>query len=400
MNKIYRQEIKVQALPAEKVYGDCMVGKKGDVSKNTEEDSLFSTKEYAETLAELKKRIQEGQLKAITSVNKELIRLYWTIGKIIIERQEGSGWGSKFIDKITKDLQNAFPRIEGFSRANIFRMRAFHLKYRIVAPLVRQFDELEDLKILSQISWSHNIILMESLEEIEDRLWYARKSIECGWSRRTLASWIKSRLHEREGKAITNFTATLPSPQSDMAQQVLKDPYLFDFLTLKEDYEERDLEDGLVNHIQKFLIELGQGFAFMGRQYQVVVEGDSYYIDLLFFHVKLRAFVVIEIKARPFKPEDAGQLNFYLSAIDDKVKHPTDNPTIGILLCKSRNKVKAEYAFRHINRPMAAVEYETMLTKSIPEEMRSGLPTIQEIEAELEIGDIATKDSSLRKEEK
>ncbi len=299
-----------------------------------------------------------------------------------------------------KDLQNAFPGVDGFSMRNIFRMRAFYLSSQFVPQPVAQFDEIKNLSILAQISWSHNVILMEKLDKMEDRLWYAKKAVECGWSRNTLASWIDSKLHKREGKAITNFTATLPSSQSDMAQQILKDPYLFDFLTLREDYEEKDLEDGLIGHIQKFLLELGQGFAFMGRQYQLVVEGDTYYIDLLFYHVKLRAFVVIELKARPFKPEDAGQLNFYLSAIDDKVKHPTDNPTIGILLCKSRNKVKAEYAFRHINRPMAAVEYETMLTKSIPEEMRSGLPTIQEIEAELEAEDIATKDSCLKKDEK
>lgn len=279
-------------------------------------------------------------------------------------------------------------------------MRAFYVKYKNIPPAVGQLEELDHLGLLLQVSWSHNVILMEKLDKIEDRLWYAHKAIECGWSRSTLDLWIKSRLHEREGKAITNFMATLPSSQSDMAQQAFKDPYLFDFLTLREDYEEKDLEDGLVHHIQKFLLELGQGFAFMGRQYQVVVEGDSYYIDLLFYHVKLRAFVVIEIKARSFKPEDAGQLNFYLSAVDDKVKHPTDNPTIGILLCKSRNKIKAEYAFRHINRPMAAVEYEAMLTKSIPEGMRSGLPTIQEIEAELEVEEIAPSKDVRLKEEK
>lgn len=199
-----------------------------------------------------------------------------------------------------------------------------------------------------------------------------------------LGTWIDSKLHKREGKATTNFKATLPAPQSDLAQQALKDPFLFDFLTLHKDHVEKDLEDGLVNHIQKFLLELGQGFAFMGRQYQINVEGDPYYIDLLFYHVKLRAFVVIELKARVFKPEDAGQLNFYLSAVDDKLKHPDDNPAIGILLCKTRKKVKAEYAFRHINRPMAAIEYETMLTQALPEELKSSLPTIKEIEEELE----------------
>jgi predicted nuclease of restriction endonuclease-like (RecB) superfamily len=199
-----------------------------------------------------------------------------------------------------------------------------------------------------------------------------------------LETWIKSDLYKREGRAITNFQQTLPQPQSDLAQQAIKDPYVFDFLTLHEEHLEKDLEDGLVNHIQKFLLELGQGFAFMGRQYQINVEGDPYYIDLLFYHVKLRCFVVIELKARAFKPEDAGQLNFYLSAIDDMLKHPSDNPTIGILLCKTRKKVMAEYAFRDIKKPMGVVEYETMLTKALPEELKSSLPTVKEIEEELE----------------
>lgn len=345
---------------------------------------LFSNKEYAATLAELKKQIQKCQLRAITAANKELVRLYWTVGKIIVEKQENSGWGSKFIDKLAKDLQNEFPGLEGFSRRNVFRMRAFYLEYKLVPPGVAQFNELEHLGVLAQIPWSHNIVLMEKLDNMKERIWYANKTLEHGWSRDMLSTWIGSKLHKREGKAITNFKTTLPDPQSDLAQQTLKDPFLFDFLTLHKDHLEKDLEDGLVNHIQKFLLELGQGFAFMGRQYQINVEGDSYYIDLLFYHVRLRAFVVIELKARAFKPEDAGQLNFYLSAVDDILKHPNDNSTIGILLCKNKKKVKAEYAFRHINRPMVAIEYETMLTKALPEELKSSLPTIKEIEEALE----------------
>lgn len=349
-----------------------------------EESELFSNKEYSSTLAQLKKTIQECQLRTITAANKELVRLYWTVGKTIVERQENSGWGSKFIDKLTKDLQNEFPGIEGFSRRNVFRMRAFYLEYKSVPPIVAQLNEVEHLGVLAQIPWSHNIILIEKLDNIEERIWYANKTLEHGWSRDMLATWIDSKLHKREGKAITNFKATLPAPQSDLAQQTLKDPFLFDFLTLHKNHLEKDLEDGLVNHIQKFLLELGQGFAFMGRQYQINVDGDPYYIDLLFYHVKLRSFVVIELKARAFMPEDAGQLNFYLSAVDDMLKHPNDNPTIGILLCKTRKKIKAEYAFRHINRPMAAIEYETMLTKALPEELKSSLPTVKEIEEELE----------------
>jgi len=321
---------------------------------------------------------------AISAANKELVRLYWIVGKTIVERQENSGWGSKFIDKLTKDLQNEFPGIEGFSRRNVFRMRAFYRAYKLVPPAVAQLSEVEHLGVLAQIPWSHNVVLMEKLDSLDERMWYANKTLEHGWSRDMLTTWIDSKLHKREGKAITNFKTTLPAPQSDLAQQTLKDPFLFDFLTLHKDHLEKDLEDGLVNHIQKFLLELGQGFAFMGRQYQINVEGDPYHLDLLFYHVKLRAFVIIEIKARAFKPEDAGQLNFYLSAVDDALKQPGDNPTIGILLCKTRKKIKAEYAFRDINKPMAAIEYETMLTQALPEDLKSSLPTIKEIEEELE----------------
>lgn len=346
---------------------------------------LYSNKEYASTLAELKTRIQECQVRAVSAVNKELISLYWLVGKIIVEKQEKSGWGTSVIEKLAKDLQSEFPGIEGFSRANIFRMKAFYLAYEKVAQAVRQFDTLP----IFGIPWGHNVVLLQKIKSDDERLWYASKVIEQGWSRATMVKWIKTGLYSREGNALTNFHKTLPAPQSDLAQQTLKDPYVFDFLTMHEDHLEKDLENGLVLHIQKFLLELGQGFSFMGRQYQIDVAGDPYYIDLLFYHVQLRCFVVIELKARAFKPEDTGQLNFYLSAVDDILKHPADNPTIGILLCKTRNKVKAEYAFRHINRPMGVVEYETMLTKALPEELKSSLPTIKAIEEELG-QDIAT----------
>lgn len=340
---------------------------------------LFLGKEYASTLAELKKQIQESQIRAVTAVNKELVRLYWAIGRTIVERQKQSGWGTNFIEKLAKDLQNAFPGVEGFSRANVFYMRSFFLTYEKIQQAVGQFDSLP----IFNIPWGHNIVLMQKVKEDDERLWYASKSIEHGLSRSMLDTWIKSDLFRREGKAVTNFNKTLPAPQSDMAQQAFKDPYVFDFLTLHENHIERDIEEGLVSHIQKFLLELGQGFAFLGRQYPLEVDGDQFYADLLFYHVKLRCYVVIEIKVRTFKPEDAGQLNFYLSAVDDKLKHENDNPTIGILLCKSRSKVKAEYAFRHIFRPIGVAEYETMLTKALPKELKSSLPTVKEIEEEL-----------------
>lgn len=348
------------------------------------EEELLLSKEYTATLTDLKKQIQECQLRAITSVNKELVRLYWIIGRKIVEKQENSGWGTKFVDKLSKDLQSAFPGIEGFSRTNIFRMRAFYQAYKIIPLAVGQIGDIDHIGVLAQIPWSHNVVLMEKLDKVEERIWYAQKIIEHGWSRSMLETWIKSDLYHREGKAITNFQATLPAPQSDLAQQTLKDPYLFDFLTLHEDHIEKDLEDGLIGHIQKFLLELGQGFSFVGRQYPIIVDGDTSYIDLLFYHIKLRCFVVIELKARAFKPEDTGQLNYYLSAVDDLLKHPTDNPTMGLLLCKSRSKVKAEYAFRDIKKPMGVAEYEVLLTEALPKDMKSSLPTVQEIEEELE----------------
>jgi predicted nuclease of restriction endonuclease-like (RecB) superfamily len=336
-------------------------------------------KGYEELLKEVKAKVRSSQLKAAISVNKELIQLYWEIGRAIHVKQEKEGWGANVIEKLAKDLQNAFPGIEGFSRSNIFYMRSFFMVYEKVQQAVGQFENLP----IFRIPWGHNVILIQKLKQNEERLWYAEKAIEHGWSRSMLETWIKANLYKREGKALTNFQKTLPAPQSDLAQQTIKDPYLFDFLTLHKDYEEKDLEEGLVAHIQRFLLELGQGFAFMGHQYPIEVGGDTSYIDLLFYHVKLKCYIVIELKARPFKPEDTGQLNYYLSAVDDLLRVKGDNPSIGILLCKSRNKIKAEYAFRDIKKPMGVVEYETMLTKALPKELKSTLPTVKEIEKEL-----------------
>lgn len=338
-----------------------------------------SIRDYKELFKEIKNKIKSSQLKAVVKVNKELIQLYWEIGCSIQIKQEEEGWGASVIERLAKDLQNAFPGIEGFSRANIFRMKAFFSAYANVAQAVRQIDSLP----IFGIPWGHNVIIIQKIKNDKERIWYASKTIEHGWSRAVLDKWIKSDLYRREGKAFTNFQNTLSPSQSCLAQQTIKDPYVFDFLTLHNDHVEKDLEDGLVSHIQRFLLELGQGFAFMGHQYPVEVDGDTSYIDLLFYHTKLRCYVITELKARAFKPEDAGQLNYYLSAVYDTLKNQEDNPTIGILLCKSKNKIKAEYAFRHINRPMGVVEYEAMLTKAVPEELKSTLPTVKEIEDEL-----------------
>lgn len=343
-----------------------------------------SIQEYSKIFLNVKNTIAEAQIRAAAAANQELINLYWAIGKIMHSQQELAGWGSKFIEKLTIDIQNEFPGIEGFSRSNLFRMKAFYLAYPNCLPPVRQFTDMSDLSILSRIPWAHNIVLIEKIKSAEERLWYAQKAIESGWSRNVLAMQIDSNLYKRQGKAITNFAKTLPSPQSDMAQQSLKDPYIFDFLTLQQDYAERDVELGLINNVQKLLLEMGKGFAFVARQYHLNVNGDDYYLDLLFYHFTLRCFVVVELKAGKFEPRDAGQLNFYLSAIDNQLKSPYDNPTIGILLCKTKNKLVAEYALKDINKPMGVADYEALIVEKLPKQFKKSLPSIEEIEAELE----------------
>lgn len=347
------------------------------------------TKEYAQTLLDLKKQIQEAQMKAVICANKELIKLYWSIGKTIAEKQEKSGWGSNVIDKLALDLQSSFPGINGFSKRNIFRMRAFYLAYRDVPQAVAQTTNLP----IFGIPWGHNAILLEKVKNLNERLWYAQKAIDQGWSRSVLEMYIKSNLYGRSGKAITNFHKTLPTPLSDMAQQSIKDPYLFDFLTLHDEHSELDIERELIHNIQKLLLELGKGFAFVGRQYHLSVGDQDFYIDLLFYHLKLRCFVVVELKAREFDPRDTGQINFYLSAVDDLLRHPDDQPTIGILLCKTKNNIIAEYALRNINRPIGVAGYETEILTKLPKELKGSLPSVEELEAELEKHELLGKTS-------
>src|SRR5579872_3343792 len=336
--------------------------------------------DYIQTLSTIKAEIQQAQIKAILSANKELIKLYWHIGKIIAEKQKASGWGSNTIEALAQDLQEAFPGLEGFSRRNVFRMRAFYLAYEKVPQAVAQIEILP----IFNIPWGHNAVLLEQVKDHDQRLWYAQRAIENGWSRSMLETWIKSDLYNREGKAVTNFKHTLPAPHSDMAQQGLKDPYIFDFLTLKEQHLEHELEQGLMDNVQKLLLELGKGFALVGRQFNLQVSNKDYYVDLLFYHYKLRCFVAVELKAREFEPRDAGQINFYLSAIDDLLRSNNDGPTIGLLLCKTKDNFTAEYALRSINKPIGVAEYETEIMSKLPKELKSSLPTIEELEAELE----------------
>lgn len=331
-----------------------------------------STDSYAALLASVKERIQLAQVRAAVAVNRELIFLYREIGKEILERQSAEGWGAKVVERLARDLHSAFPTMKGLSRTNLLYMRAFAEAW--------PEDEIVQ-QVVGQLPWGHNVRLLDLVKGPAERLWYAQAAIQHGWSRNVLALQIESGLHRREGKALTNFEKTLPKPQSDLAQQILKDPYNFDFLTLTGDAHEREIEAGLLGHIRKFLIELGKGFAFVGSQYPLEIAGEDYRLDLLFYHLQLRCFIVIEIKAGPFKPEYAGKLNFYLAAVDDMLRHPSDQPTIGLILCRSKKELVVEYALRNTTTPMGIAEFQYL--EALPEGLKSSLPTIEEIEAEL-----------------
>jgi predicted nuclease of restriction endonuclease-like (RecB) superfamily len=369
---------------------------------------------YGELLEDLKTRIRAAQVKAALSVNRELIALYWHIGRSIVERQRAEGWGKAVVERLSADLRHEFPDTSGFSARNIWHMRSFYLAYepdgRKLKQPVSESGKAEREQVaresepgnlpqaVSEIPWGHNIVLLQKLKDPAVRLWYAQQTVENGWSRAMLTHWIESDLHARQGKAVTNFKAALPAPQSDLAAEVVRDPYNFDFLTLRTDAAERDLERGLIDHIRKFLLELGAGFAFVGQQVPLEVDGEDFYLDLLFYHLRLRCYVVIDLKARPFKPEHAGKMNFYLSAVDDLLRHPDDKPSIGIILCKTRSRVIAEYALRDLAKPVGVARYETRLVESLPDDLKGDLPTIEQIQKELaDSAPHPAKESSSRK---
>ena len=330
------------------------------------------TKEYGDFLQSLKSRIQQAQIRAALAVNRELVLLYWHIGREILQRQEAQGWGAKVIEQLSKDLRAEFPQMKGFSRTNLLYMRSFAESYP---------DEQIVQQAAGQIPWFHNCVILDKVKDAKQRKFYIYKTIENGWSRNILVLQIESKLYERQGRAVTNFERTLPPAQSDLATQLLKDPYNFDFLTLHDAAVERDMENALLQNLRKFLIELGVGFAFVGSQYHLEVGEQDFYIDLLFYHLKLRAFVVIDLKMRDFKPEDAGKMSFYLTATDKILKHETDAPTIGMILCRTKNKLVAEYALQNINSPIGVSEMQ--LAEALPENLKGSLPTIAEIEKEL-----------------
>lgn len=328
--------------------------------------------DYGQWLADIKNRVLTARHKAALAVNAELVSLYWHIGRDILQRQAAQGWGSKVIDRLGRDLREAFPEMKGFSTRNLKYMRAF-------AEAWTDFEIVQ--QVAAQLPWFHLCTLIDKVKDTQQREWYLKQAIVQGWSRTTLEVHIKNRLHERQGKAVTNFAARLPASTSALAQETLKDPYLFDFLSLGEDAQEREIENALVQHITRFLLELGNGFAFVGRQYRLEVNGDEFFIDLLFYHTRLKCYVVVELKATAFKPEHAGQLNFYLAAVDAQIKAPDDHPTIGLLLCKTQNRLVAEYALSGIDKPIGIAEYE--LVRALPEPLVTNLPTVEQLENEL-----------------
>jgi len=385
-------------------------------------DKLFLKNEsYGSLLSELKNKIRSTQVKAALSVNAQLIAMYWELGRIIVEQQEQHKWGSAFIDQLSHDLSIEFPEMKGFSRGNLYYIKRWFLFYKdafeIVPQAVEQFPGKHDKskkkviieqdarqivpqpagqmhdfatksivqQLAEQIPWGHNMLIIEKIKSVDQAIWYIQQTIENGWSRNILSMQIKSKLYERQAKTekgkITNFANLLPKNHSDLAENIMKDPYVFDFLSLGKEAHEREVEQALTAHIREFLLELGAGFAFVGTQYHLEVGGDDFYIDMLFYHLKLRSYVVIELKTTKFKPEYAGKLNFYLSVVDDLVKAPEDNPTIGLLLCQDKNKLVAEYALRDLKKPIGVSEYQ--LTEKIPKELKTALPTIEEIEEEL-----------------
>jgi len=346
---------------------------------------LAINNEYKRWLIEVKTAILQSQIKAAVRVNVELLQLYWRLGAMIVGKQQDSSWGSSLVQQLSQDLRHEFPDMKGFSRTNLTYMRQWYLFYRqedtIVPQVVGQLETPKYEEIF-QIPWGHNREIISKCQDLWEARYYVQQTIQYNWSRAVLVHQIESRLYQREGKALSNFDQTLPKPQSDLAQQTLKDPYIFDFLHLTKEYTERDLEDGLVEHITKFLLELGAGFSFIGRQYHLAVGEQDFYIDLLFYHVRLHCYVVIELKVTSFLPEYAGKLNFYLSVVDDQLRSDHDEPTIGILICKDKDKTVAEYALRDIHKPIGVSEYQ--LTQALPDNLKSSLPSIEEIERELE----------------
>jgi predicted nuclease of restriction endonuclease-like (RecB) superfamily len=354
--------------------------------------SLSSLTDYQNWLTQIKQRVASTRTRAALAANSELIALYYELGAQIVDREVHSKWGSGFIDAFSRDLKHAFPEMKGFSSKNLRYCRAFFRFYSDSTIWQQAVAKLQDTpwvgvdpelaRQIRDLPWGHNIQIFTKCRTLDEARFYVAKTLDQGWSRDVLALQLKSRLHERAGKAVNNFSSTLPALQSDLVQQTLKDPYTFDFMSLTEPYNERDVERQLTQHMTQFLLELGKGFAFVGRQYPLSVAGNDYYIDLLFYHVVLKCYVVVELKNRRFTPEYAGKLNFYLSAVDSLLKLNDDNPTIGLLLCRDKNNIEVEFALRDMNKPMGVSEYT--LVETLPDNLKGSMPTVEEIEQDLQ----------------
>ena len=345
---------------------------------------------YADLLSGVKYRVHAARVRASLAVNQELIQLYWDIGRMVAERQAAEGWASSVIDRLSADIRAEFPDLKGFSARNIWRMKSFYLAYnKQVEKLPQAAAVIESLKNcdlpdMFRIPWYHNVILLEKVKNPDARTWYMQKTIEHGWSRNVLTLHIDQQDYERKGQAVSNYHTTLPAPQSDLVQELLKDPYIFDFLGIADNAREREVENALLNHLRDFLIELGDGFAFVGNQVRLDIDDEDYYVDLLFYHLKLRCYFVIDLKTRPFAAEDAGKMNFYLNAVDDLMRHPDDRSSIGLVLCREKegsNKMLLEYALRGLEKPVGVSAYQ--LTRALPDDLKPSLPTVEELESEL-----------------
>lgn len=353
---------------------------------------LVPMDDYKTFIQDMKARIQGAQIKAATAVNQALLHLYWDMAQSIVAKQQTAAWGDGFLSQMSRDLLVEFPEIKGFSKRNLEQMRQWYRFWADDPAIAQQAATqlanatAEPIAPIFQIPWWHNVIIISKIKNKNEALFYVQKTLENNWSRTVLTHQIESGLYHREGQAITNFKATLPTPQSDLARQMLKDPYHFDFLMLREKHDEQELETALLEHITRFLLELGAGFSYLGRQFRIEVAGDEFFMDLLFYHVRLHCYVVIELKTVKFKPEFAGKLNFYISSVDAVLKTEHDNPTIGILICKSKNDTVVEYALRDVHKPMGVSEYT--IQKQLPDNLKSSLPSIEEIEAELGGGDV------------
>lgn len=345
---------------------------------------IASQPEYRAWLGQLKTRFRQVQLKAAVAVNTALLQFYWELGADIVTRQKEHAWGQSFLTQLSADLMREFPEVAGLSVRNLKYIRQWHLFWQVPAfgqQAVAQMGPEPATPNILTIPWGHNLAIVTKCKQHDEALYYVQNTITYGWSRSVLVHQIESGLWQREGRAVTNFAQTLPSVQSELAAQVLKDPYVFDFLSLSKEHSERELETSLVQHITQFLLELGAGFAYIGRQVPLQVGERDFFLDLLFYHTRLHCYVVVELKTVDFEPEFAGKLNFYLKAVDEQLRNEGDHPTIGLLLCKSKDRLVAEYALSDIQKPMGLSTYT--LSHTLPEALQGKLPSIEQLEREL-----------------